>query len=60
MTDFPQESGDNIPLFNETKNQSKCVFHDDILQSKYKLVLIKYTPQRTLQERGYLVQVDQI
>ena len=33
-----QESGNNLSLFEETEIQSKCVSHNGILQSKYKLL----------------------
>ena len=48
MTELFQESGNDIPLLEETEIQSKCVSHNDILESKDKLFFIKYTPQITL------------
>ena len=57
MTELFQESGNDLPLFKDTELQSKFVLQNEILQSKDRLFLIKYTPQRTLRARWYLVQI---
>ena len=56
-TQLFQESGNYIPLFEDTEIQSKCVSHNEILQSKDNFSLLKYIPQRDLQSRQYIVQV---
>ena len=47
-----------MPLLEEIEVQSKCISHNDILQSKDRLFFINYTPQRTLRSWWYLFQVD--
>ena len=58
MTELFQESGNDLPLLEETELQSKFVWHNYILQLKDKLFFIKYTPQITLQAQWYIFQVD--
>ena len=55
MTELFQEYSNDLPLFEDTELQSKCVLNNDILQSKDKFFFIKYTTQRTLRARWYLV-----
>ena len=60
MIEFFQSYVNDIPLFEETELRSKLVLYNDMLQSKDKWFLIKYTSQRTLRSRWYLVQVYQV
>ena len=48
----------NIPPTETlTQDRHKCT-HDEIIASKHKLFFIRYTPEHTLRQRWYLVQVD--
>ena len=58
MIELFQKYGNDLPLLKEKEIKSKCASQNDIIQSKQKLFIIKYTPQKTLRERCYIFQVD--
>ena len=54
-----QESGNDMPATEHMKEPTTTPSkHEDIIQSKDKLFFIKFTPDRTMRPRWYLVQVD--
>ena len=61
VTEIFNENGtdlDNVPPIEVTTVHKERCTHADIMNSKHKLFFIKYTPEQTLRQRWYLIQVD--